>query len=162
MEPGGDFQIALFAALVSQLGRTQKHWLATQLAQMLTLRLTSDKKLGINHSPDEARAIAARVMKDLGRSHGPIRQRSRSIASPVKTADPTVDAEHKVVEAAKSAIRETFESWHALQPGGHWHSGFARIMARRHGCIGQQETIKEWARQWEKEGPSTVAIPRSQ
>ena len=155
MDEGGDFHVALFSALVSELGKNNKRWLAMQLAELLVSRASASAELSRNRTADEAVKVVENLTRKMtsDRPRLPSRLRGPS-ALPMKKRTPkpaSVGYEREKFEAAKKVIRLKFESWRAVKTGAHWHAGFARKMIEQHACVGQQRIIEEWARVWEME-----------
>ena len=65
MDHRGEFHVKLFSALVSELGKSHKRWLAMQLAEILASRATASAELGRSRTADEASEIAERLICNM-------------------------------------------------------------------------------------------------
>jgi hypothetical protein len=167
------FQVDLFSALVRELGKCDKQWLAMHLAEILASRVSLVAELnhdGASRGPVE---LAQQLIQDMSWKPAPPSSRPKltsSITTEKKaggskpTVVPRAD-DPKEIEAAKKAIRLRFESWRTVKRGRHWHVGFARKMIELYPCVARQRTIDVWVQEWEselrKETPFRIAKPGS-
>ena len=154
MDDAGEFHVTLFSALVRELGKSDKEWLALQLAEILAHRITADAELGRNRTVEDAAELAARFVGKITSERSTLPSRPRLVRHPKETRTPipaSLREDHEIVEAAKRAIRLKFDSWRAVKRGEHWYAGFARKMVEQHAGIVGQRIVERWARTWAME-----------
>ena len=154
MDHGGKFHVTLFSALVSELGKSDKEWLALQMAEILAHRITADAELGRNLTVEDTAELAARLIRNITSERSTLPSRLHAVRHPKDTRMPkpaSLREDHEIVEAAKRAIRLKFDSWRAVKRGEHWYAGFARKMVEQHAGIVGQRIVERWARTWAME-----------